>query len=156
MIHPYPLTPGDGACTPHPTSAVMVEHPTGDAITAVASTLLNTKSVRLERASLTPKQMHAFCDHAKVLIRARVLDRETFTLLTDPQSIMAIGHGTKDHPRGSEGVLPPRCVGQLRQLLQQVVPPVQVDVVVHHGRLDKHRTSAQAVLRAPHHDLLRH
>jgi hypothetical protein len=60
-------------------------------MTADANTLLNTKSVRLEWASLTTKQVHAFCDHVEVLIRARVLDRQIFTLLTDPLSIMAIG-----------------------------------------------------------------
>jgi hypothetical protein len=42
-------------------------------------------------ASLTPKQVHAFCYHVELLIRARVYDAQTFTLLTDPQSIMAIG-----------------------------------------------------------------
>ncbi len=60
-------------------------------LTAVASTLLNTKAVRLEGVSLTPKQVHAFCDHVELLIRARVYDTQTFTLLMDPQSIMAIG-----------------------------------------------------------------
>jgi len=40
--------------------------------------------VRLEGASLTEKQVRM-----EVLICAR--DRQTFTLLTDPQSIMAIG-----------------------------------------------------------------
>jgi hypothetical protein len=44
----------------------------------------------LEGASLTPKQVHAFCDHVELLIRARLYDAQTFTLLTDPQSIMAI------------------------------------------------------------------
>ena len=47
--------------------------------------------MRLEGASLTPKQVHAFCDHVELLILARVYDAQTFTLLTDPQSIMAIG-----------------------------------------------------------------
>ena len=42
-------------------------------------------------ASLTPKQVHAFCGHVELLICARVYDAQTFTLLTDPQSIMAIG-----------------------------------------------------------------
>ena len=80
----------------------------GDALTAVASTLLNAKAVRLEGASLTPKQVHAFCDHVKLLIRARVHDTQTFTLLTDPESIMAIGllqsHGTRTSPRLEGGL----------------------------------------------------
>ena len=38
-----------------------------------------------------------FCDHVEVLIRARFLDRQTFTLLTDPQSILAIGLPFKTH-----------------------------------------------------------
>ncbi len=63
----------------------------GDALTAVASILLNAKAVRLEGASLTSKQVHVFCDHVELLIRDRVYDSQTFTLLTDPQSIMAIG-----------------------------------------------------------------
>ena len=66
-------------------ASVTVANPSGDAFTAVASTLLNAK------ASLTPKQVHAFCGHVELLIRARVYDAQTFTLLTDPQSIMAIG-----------------------------------------------------------------
>jgi len=47
--------------------------------------------VRLEGASLTTKQVHAFCDHVELFICARVYDAQTFTLLTDSQSIMAIG-----------------------------------------------------------------
>ena len=35
--------------------------------------------------------LHAFCDHIELLIRSRVNDAQTFTLLTDPQSIMVIG-----------------------------------------------------------------
>jgi hypothetical protein len=54
----------------------------GHSLTTVVSTLLN--------ASLTPKQVHAFYDHVELLIRARVYDAQTFTLLTDPQPIMAI------------------------------------------------------------------
>jgi glycerol-3-phosphate O-acyltransferase len=57
-----------------------------NALTTVASALLNAKTV----ASLTPKQVHAFCDHGELLIRVRVYDAQTFTLLTDPQSIMVI------------------------------------------------------------------
>jgi len=45
----------------------------------------------LEGASLTPKQVHAFCYHLELLIRVRVYDAQTFTLLTDPKSIIAIG-----------------------------------------------------------------
>jgi hypothetical protein len=71
-------------------ASVTVVNPSGDALTTVASTLLNAKAVRLEGASLTPKQVHAFCDHVDLLIRAHVYDAQTFTLLTDPQSIMAI------------------------------------------------------------------
>jgi hypothetical protein len=70
--------------------SVTVVNPSGDALTTVASILLNAKAVRLEGASLTPKQVHAFCDHVDLLIRAHVNDAQTFTLLTDPQSIVAI------------------------------------------------------------------
>jgi len=64
--------------------------PSGDALT----------TVRLEGASLTPKQVHAFYDHVELLIRARVYDAQTFTLLTDPQPIMAIGlHFMTSSPR---------------------------------------------------------
>jgi hypothetical protein len=72
-------------------ASVIFVNPSGDALTAVASTRLNAKAVRLEGASLTPKQVHAFCDHVELLIRGRVYDAQTFTLLTDPQSIMATG-----------------------------------------------------------------
>ena len=47
--------------------------------------------VRLEGASLTSKQVHAFCDHIDQLVRTRIFDSQTFTLLATPQSITAIG-----------------------------------------------------------------
>ena len=40
---------------------------------------------------MTSKYVHAFCDQIELLIRSRVYDVQTFTLLTDPLSIMAIG-----------------------------------------------------------------
>jgi hypothetical protein len=61
-------------------ASITAINPSGDALTAVAFT-----------SSLIPKQVHAFCDHVELLIRARVSDAQTFTLLTDPQSIMAFG-----------------------------------------------------------------
>ena len=94
-LHPRtrgtPSKPGDGLRAFTDDASITAINPSGDALTTVASTLLNAKSVRLEGASLTPKQVHAFCDHVELLIRARVYDKHTFTLLTDPQSIMAIG-----------------------------------------------------------------
>jgi hypothetical protein len=81
---------GDGLRTFADNASVTLVNPSGDALTTVASTLLNAKAVRLEGASLTPKQVHAFCNHVELLIRARMYDTQTFTLLTDPQSIMAI------------------------------------------------------------------
>ena len=81
-----PSKPGDGLRALADNASVTVVNPSGDTLTAVAS-----KAVRLECANLTPKQVHAFCDHVELLIRARVYDAQTFTLLTDPQSIMAIG-----------------------------------------------------------------
>jgi hypothetical protein len=54
-------------------ASVTVVNPSGDALTTVASTLLNAKTVRLDGASLNPKQVHAFCDHVEFLIHARVL-----------------------------------------------------------------------------------
>jgi hypothetical protein len=52
-------------------ASVTVVNLSGDALTAVASTLLKAwpPPVRLEGASLTPKQAHAFCDHIELLIR---------------------------------------------------------------------------------------
>jgi hypothetical protein len=81
-----------------PGDAVTGINPSGDALTSVASTLLNAKAVSLEGASLIPKQVHAFCDHVELVIRARVYDEQTFTLLTDSQSIMAIGPSTRASP----------------------------------------------------------
>jgi hypothetical protein len=81
---------GDGLRTFADNASVTLVNPSGDALTTVASTLLYAKAVRLEGASLTPKQVHAFCDYVELLIRARVYDAQTFTLLTNPQSIMAI------------------------------------------------------------------
>jgi hypothetical protein len=86
-----PSKPGDGLRAFADNASVTVINPSGDALNVIASTLLNAKAVRLEGASLTPKQVHAFCDHVELLIRARVYDAQTFTLLTDPQSIMATG-----------------------------------------------------------------
>ena len=83
------LLVGDGLRTFADNASVTLVNPSGDVLTTVASTLLNAKAVRLEGASLTPKQVHAFCDHVELLIRARVYDTQTFTC-TDPQSIMAI------------------------------------------------------------------
>ena len=80
---------GDGLRTFADNASVTLVNPSGDVLTTVASTLLNAKAVRLEGASLTPKQVHAFCNHVELLIRARVYDTQTFTC-TDPQSIMAI------------------------------------------------------------------
>ena len=59
--------------------------PANDTLQAVHGALLSAKPVRLDGAFLTARQVHAFCDHLEVLLRSRV-----FTLLTDPQSIMAI------------------------------------------------------------------
>ena len=86
-----PSKPGDGLRAFADNASITVVNSSGDVLTAVASTLLNAKAVRLEGASLTPKQVHAFCDHVELLIRACMYDAQTFTLLTDPQSIMAIG-----------------------------------------------------------------
>ena len=66
-----PFKPGDDLRA----STITVINPSGNALTTVASTLLNAKAVRLEGASLTPKQVHAFCDHVELLICARVYDK---------------------------------------------------------------------------------
>ena len=65
--------------------------PANNTLQAVHGALLSVKPVRLDGASLTARQVHAFCDHLEVLLRSRVFDPQTFTLLTDPQTIMAIG-----------------------------------------------------------------
>ena len=72
-------------------SAVLPARPADDALVVVAGAVLGTKPVRLDGTTLTSKQVHAFCDHIDQLIRARVFDSHTFTLLTTPQSIMAMG-----------------------------------------------------------------
>jgi hypothetical protein len=53
--------------------------------------LLNVKPVRLDGASLTALQVRSFCGYLEVLLRSQVYDPQIFTLLTDPQTIMAIG-----------------------------------------------------------------
>ena len=50
-----PSKPGDGLRAFADNASVIVVNPAGDVLTAVASTLLNAKIVRLEGASLTPK-----------------------------------------------------------------------------------------------------
>ena len=89
-----PFTPsklGEGLHAFTGDSAVSPARPAGDALAVVAGAVLGTKPVRLEGATLTSKQVHAFCDHIDQLVRARVFDSQTFTLLTTPQSIMAMG-----------------------------------------------------------------
>jgi len=58
--------PGDGLLAFADNASVTVVNPSGDALTTVASILLNAKVVRLENASLTLKQVHAFCDHVEL------------------------------------------------------------------------------------------
>ena len=58
-----PSKPGDGLRAFADNASVTVVNSSGDVLTAVASTLLNAKAVRLEGASLTPKEVHVFCDH---------------------------------------------------------------------------------------------
>ena len=148
-------------------ASVIVFNSSGDALTAVASTLLNAKAVRLEDASLTPNQVHAFCDHVELLIRARVYDAQTFTLLTDPQSIMAIdlrfmtskvmervpvpnwvGRSPSSLRRSESAILLRHLttLSALYLVIRQVVKFVQVDAEDHHGRPGQHRTDPQAVL----------
>ena len=80
-VRPFtPSKPGDGLRAFAGDASVMMESPAGNALTAVASTLLNAKTVRLESASLTPKQVHAFCDHVELLIRAPRSWRSACTL----------------------------------------------------------------------------
>ena len=86
-----PSKPGEGLHAFVGDSAVSTARPAGDALAVVAGAVFGTKPVvRLEGATLTSKQVHAFCDHIDQLVRARVFDSQTFTLLTTPQSIMAI------------------------------------------------------------------
>ena len=96
-------------------ASVTVVNCSGNVLTAVASTLLNAKVARLEGASLTSKQVHAFCDHVELLIRARVLCADLHVVdgpaihhgdrpaIHDLQS-----HGTRTSPRleGGLGGLP--------------------------------------------------
>ena len=69
-------------CAP---SLVSTDRPAGDVLAVVAG-------VRgREGASLTPKQVKAFCDHIDQLVQARVFDTQTFTLLITPPSITTLG-----------------------------------------------------------------
>ena len=82
-----PFTPsklGEGLHAFAGDSAVSPARLAGDALAVVAGAVLGTKPVR-------SKQIHAFCDHIDQLVRVRVFDSQTFTLLTTPQSIMAMG-----------------------------------------------------------------
>ena len=109
-----------------------------------------------------------------LLIRAHVYDVQTFTLLTDPQSIMAIGLRfmtskfmehvpVLDWKTGWEVALILEALrecyplaalaGQCDVVLvdrdglpHRLVQPLQVDAEDHHGRLEQHRTDQQAVL----------
>ena len=85
----------------------------------VAGAVLGTKPVRLEGATLTSKQVHAFCDHIYQLVRARVFDSQTFTLLTTPQSIMAMGLRFMTSEvmarKGGSPIRPRRAVTLVRQ-----------------------------------------
>ena len=84
-----PSKPGEGLHAFEGDSALSPARPAGDALAVVAGAVLGTKPVRLEGATLTSKQVHAFCDHINQLVRARVFDTQTFTLLTTP----SIHHG---------------------------------------------------------------
>jgi hypothetical protein len=86
-----PSKPGDGLRAFAVEASATTQLPANDTLQAVHGALLSVKPVRLDGASLTARQVHAFCDHLEVLLRSRVFDPQTFTLLTDPQSIMAIG-----------------------------------------------------------------
>jgi hypothetical protein len=83
--------PGDGLRTFAVEASAATQPPASDTLQAVHGVLLNVKPVRLDGASLTARQVHAFCDRLEVLFQSRVFDPQTLTLLTDPQSIMAIG-----------------------------------------------------------------
>jgi hypothetical protein len=86
-----PSKPGDGLRAFAVEASATTQLPANDTLQAVHGALLSVKPVRLDGASLTARQVHAFCDHLEVLLRSRVFDPQTFTLLKDPQSIMAIG-----------------------------------------------------------------
>jgi hypothetical protein len=97
----------------------------------------------------SPKQVHAFCDHVELLIRARVYDAQTFTLLTDPQSIMVIGLRFMTSKVIERVPVPDWKVGWEVSSGSDnplVVQFVQVDAEDHHGRPGQHRTDPQAVL----------
>jgi hypothetical protein len=135
--------------------------PANDTLQAVHGALLSAKPVRLDGAFLTARQVHAFCDHLEVLLRSRV-----FTLLTDPQSIMAISLRfitskvmarvpVADWKMNWEvstiiEALSAHSGWQLREYLRQVSCAVQVDAEDGHGRPGKHRPVAQELLRASH------
>ena len=86
-----PSKPGDGLRAFAVEASAPTQLPANDTLQAVHRALVSVKPVRLDGASLTARQVHAFCDHLEVLLRSRVFDPQTFTPLTDPQSIMTIG-----------------------------------------------------------------
>jgi hypothetical protein len=83
-----PSKPGDGL---RAFAVEATQPPVSDTLHAVHGVLINVKPVRLDGASLTARQVHAFCDHLEVLLWSRVFDPQTFTLLADRQSIVTVG-----------------------------------------------------------------
>ena len=79
-----PSKPGNGLRTFAVEASAPTQPPANDTLQAVHGALLSVKPVRLDGASLTARQVYAFCDHLEVLLRLRVFDPQTFTLLTDP------------------------------------------------------------------------
>ena len=79
-----PSKPGDGLRAFAVEASAPTQLPANGTLQAVHGALL-------DGASLTARQVHVFCDHLEVLLRSRVFNAQTFTLLTDPQSISLPG-----------------------------------------------------------------
>jgi len=72
------------------TSALVCPIPVGDSRDFTGNTAAKSfKPSKPDEASSTARQAYAFCDHLEVLLPSRLLDPQTFALLTDPQSVYA-------------------------------------------------------------------
>lgn len=94
---------------------------------ALAGGVLNTRSVCLEGATLTSKQVHDYMRTSKVMARTPVTGRKTEWYIASTLEIL--------------GVLSSRTIRKLCKHLRQVVAPIQVDGEDHCGRSVQHRTA---------------
>ena len=89
-VKPFtPSKPGDGLRAFADDAATIPAPLGGNALLGgIVPSLHKVKPVSFKWASLTTKQVQAFCDHIEIPLRARACDAHTFTLLTDSQFII--------------------------------------------------------------------